>query len=41
MEGNYELKEIDIKNCACDYFDYIIRVDDIHFDNNLLEKKII
>ena len=38
MESNYELKETDIKNCMCYYFDDIMR--DRNFDfNNLLEEK--
>ena len=36
MESKDELKEIDIKNLACYYFDDIIR----DFDNTLLDKKI-
>ena len=38
MESNYELKEIDIKNCMCYYFDDIMRVRDFDF-NILLEEK--
>ena len=33
MESNNELKEIDIKNCTCYYFDNIMRVENFHFDN--------
>ena len=40
MESNDELKEIDIKNHACYYFDDIIRDFDINFDNILLDEKI-
>ena len=32
MESNNELKEIDIKNCTCYYFDNIMRVENFHFD---------
>ena len=40
MENKDELKEIDIKNRACYYFDDIIRDFDINFDNILLDKKL-
>ena len=33
MESNDELKEIDVKNCTCYYFDDIIRVGDFYFNN--------
>ena len=38
MESKNELKEIDIKNCTCYYFDDIIRSCDrnIDFNNSLL-----
>ena len=39
MKSNYELKEIDIKNCTCYYFDDIMRVGDIDFNNISLDKK--
>ena len=39
MEGNNELKEIDIKNRTCFYFDEIIKVGNFDFDNILLNKK--
>ena len=39
MKGKDELKEIDIKNCACYYFDDIMRVRDIDFSNILLDEK--
>ena len=39
MELLYELKEIDIKNCTRYYFDDIMRVVDIDFDNILLHEK--
>ena len=37
MESNDELKEIDIKNCMCYYFDDIMRVmgSDIDFSDTL------
>ena len=34
MESNNELKEINIKNCTCYYFDDIIRFE--HFDLDVL-----
>ena len=39
MESNYELKEINIKNCACSYFNDIIKIEDFDFDNILLHEK--
>ena len=33
-----ELKEIDIKNCMCYYFDEIIKIEDFDFDILLDEK---
>ena len=39
MESNYELKEIDIKNRTCYYFDDIMRVGYFDSDNVLLDKK--
>ena len=33
MESNDELKEVDIKNLICYYFDDIIKTEDFHFDN--------
>ena len=41
MESNDELKEIDIKTCTCYYFDDVMRVVDIDFDNILLGKNNI
>ena len=35
-----ELKEIDIKNCTCYYFDNIINGTDINFSDILLDKKL-
>ena len=40
METRDELKEINIKNCACYYFDDIIRDFDNNFDNILLDEKL-
>ena len=40
MESRNELKGIDIKNCACYYFDDIINGTDINFSNILLDKKL-
>ena len=42
MESENELKEIDIKNCTCYYFDDTIRSCDrnIDFNNILLGKKL-
>ena len=34
METNNELKENDIKNCICGYFDDIININDLDLDNN-------
>ena len=39
MEGNKKLKEIDIKNCTCYYFDEIINIHDLNLDNMLLDEK--
>ena len=35
MEINYKLKDIDIKNHRCYYFDGIINIEDFDLDNNL------
>ena len=40
MESNNELKEIDIKNCTCCYFDDVMIVGDFDFNNILLDKKL-
>ena len=40
MERKDELKEIDIKNRTCYYFDDITRDFDINFDNILLKEKL-
>ena len=39
MDSIDELKEIDIKNRTCSYFDDIMRVIDIDFNNILLDEK--
>ena len=39
MEGNVKLKEIDIKNCTCYYFDDMIKIEDFDLDNILTDKK--
>ena len=39
MESKDELKEIDIKNCTCYYFDEIMRIIDIDFSDILLKEK--
>ena len=39
MKSKDELKEIDIKNCTCYYFDDIMRVTDIDFSDSLLNEK--
>ena len=39
MESKDELKETDIKNRTCYYFDDIIKDIDIDFNNILLDKK--
>ena len=39
MESNDELKEIDIKNLTCYYFDDITKIEDFDLDNNLIDEK--
>ena len=39
MESNNELKEIDIQNHVCYYFEDIINVNDLHLDNILWDEK--
>ena len=39
MESNYKLKEIDIKNRTCYYFDDIIKIEDFNFSNILIDEK--
>ena len=42
MESKDELREIDIKNCTCYYFDNIIRLldTDIEFSDILLDERL-
>ena len=40
MKKNIKLKEIDIKNCTCHYFDDIINNSDVDLDNILLDEKL-
>ena len=40
IESKNELKEIDIKNGVCYYFDDIFNVTDINFSDILLAKKL-
>ena len=39
MESNDKLKETDIKNRTCYYFDGIIKIEDFDIDNILIEQK--
>ena len=39
MENNDKLKEIDIKNCTCYYFDDIIKIETFDFDKILINEK--
>ena len=39
MSSNNELKEFGFESCTFYYFDDIMRVVDINFDNNLLDEK--
>ena len=39
MESNYKLKEINIKNCTCYYFDDIIKFEDFDLNNILIDEK--
>ena len=39
MESNNELKEIDIKNCTCYYFDEIIKIENFNLDSILISEK--
>ena len=36
---NDELKQINIKNCTCYYFDDILKIEDFDIDNNLIDEK--
>ena len=38
-ESNDKLKEIDINNCTCYYFNDIIKIEDFDPDNILIDKK--
>ena len=39
MDSNDELKNADIKNLTCYYFDDIIKIADFNLDNSLKEEK--
>ena len=39
MESNWELKEVNIKNCSCYYFKDIIKFVDFDIDIILIDKK--
>ena len=39
MDSNNELKNLDIKNRRCYYFDDIIKIEDFDLDNILLDEK--
>ena len=39
MDCNNELKEIDIKNCTCYYFDDIIKIEDFDISDILIDQK--
>ena len=39
MESNDKLKEIDIKNCTCYYFDDITKIQGFEIDNILIDEK--
>ena len=38
-ESNDKLKEIDIKNCMCYYFDDMIKIEDFYLDKILTDEK--
>ena len=40
MESNDKLKEINIKNRTCYYFDDKIKIGDIDFDNFIMDEKL-
>ena len=40
MKSKNELKEIDLRNRACYYFDNVINSRDINFSNILLDKEL-
>ena len=39
MDSNNQLKEIDIKNRMCYYFDDIIKIEDFNIDNISIDEK--
>ena len=39
MESNHKLKDINIKNRICYYFDDIIKIEHYHLDNIMLNEK--
>ena len=39
VDRNDELKQINIKNCACYYFDDILKIEDFDIDNILIDEK--
>ena len=39
VDRNDELKQINIKNCACCYFDDILKIEDFDIDNILIDEK--
>ena len=39
MESNDELKEIDIKNHTCYYFDEMVKIESFNLDNILIDEK--
>ena len=39
MESNNWLKEIDIKNRTCYYFNNIVKIEDFDFDHILIDEK--
>ena len=36
---NYKQKKNNIKNLTCYYFDYVIKFEDVDFDNIILDEK--
>ena len=39
VDRNDELKQINIKNCACYYFHDILKIEDFDIDNILIDEK--
>ena len=37
--SNDKLKEINIKNCTCYYFDDVIKIEDFNFDNIFIDER--